>query len=181
MFDHILNRSLAHVTRFNSLPQNFPESVAEHSFFVAYFVVLLGQVLKDKGVACNLERTMSMALIHDIEEKFSGDILSPFKHYSPEITEAIRSVNKEVIPYSFEGLPEKISEHCEQLWKEENAGDSIEAQIVKVADKLSLIAKCSEEVKVGNTFFEAIYAQEVEALQVYPPQWWQDIKERVLA
>ena len=180
IFDHILDRSLAHVTRFNSFPQHFQESVAEHSFFVAYIVTILIQLLEKQGVEVDKAKAVSMALVHDIEEKFSGDILSPFKHYSQEITSTVRKVNQEIIKQSFEGLPESLAAHYIALWTEDSEGESRESQIVKTADKLSLISKCAEEVKVGNEFFQQIYEDQVRGLREYDVEWWQKIKEQVL-
>ena len=95
IFEHISSRALAHVMRFNSRPQHFQESVAEHSFFTAYIASILCDLLKKEGMEINQEKVLTMALIHDSEEIFSGDILGPFKHRSPELTKAIKLVNQE--------------------------------------------------------------------------------------
>jgi putative hydrolases of HD superfamily len=180
LFSHILNRALAHVMRFSATPQHFPESVAEHSFYTAYYVSLLCDVLKKAGQSVEREKAISMALIHDTEEMFSGDILSPFKHYSPEVRVTIQKVNKEVVPQAFEGLPKSMQEKYIALWNEDAQGKSVEAQVVKVADQLSLLSKCAEEVKVGNTFFEKIYQDQLRSLREYNVSWWQKIKDQVL-
>jgi 5'-deoxynucleotidase YfbR-like HD superfamily hydrolase len=180
IFLHIENRSLAHVMRFNIKPQHFPESVADHSYFVAYIVCILCYLLEEKGEVVDKQKALEMALVHDMEEIFSGDIVTPFKHYSPEVEEAISKVNNEMIPEVFEGLPKKLSEHFIGLWTEEGQEESTESQVVKVADKLSLLAKCAEEVRVGNEFFQEIYDKGVEFLEVYDKSWWQIIKPQVL-
>jgi len=115
-----------------------------------------------------------------MEEMFSGDIVTPFKHYSSEVEDAIKKVNKELIGEVFAGLPAELAEHYIALWNEEGAGQSIEAQVIKVADKLSLIAKCAEEVHVGNEFFQEIYDLGIKFLQEYDKPWWQKIKEKIL-
>src|SRR3989344_3599901 len=96
-FNHFLNRSLAHVKRFNSQPQHFPESVAEHTFYVAYFTIILSSFLKRAGEPVDETKAIKLALLHDMEEAISGDILNPFKHYNDEVLSAIRKVNKETI------------------------------------------------------------------------------------
>lgn len=180
IFPHILNRGLAHVMRFSSTPQHFPESVAEHSFYTAYIASLLCDLAEQKEIAVDRERVISMALVHDTEEMFSGDILNPFKHYSPEVKEAIQKVNREVVPQVFENLPESMRKKYIALWNEDSKGESMEAQMVKVADRLSLLSKCAEEVKVGNSFFEHIYESQLKQLEEYNASWWQKIKEQVL-
>jgi len=180
IFDHILDRSLAHIPRFSSFPQQSQESVAEHSFFVAYFSTIVAYHVEKQRIPVDMGKLISMALVHDREEQFSGDILSPFKHYSEKITSTIREVNKEVLRQSFEGLPEELTSRYSSLWVEEAEGKTIEAQIVKIADRLSLLSKCKEEADVGSLRFEKIYQDELESLKVYPIEWWQKIKSEIL-
>ena len=180
IFKHILDRSLAHVTRFDSTPQHFRESTAEHSFFVAYITRILCDLLEKKGEKIDKEKAVIMALMHDIEESFSGDILGPFKHYSKEVHSAIAKVNQVGIVEVFKDLPKELSEHYIALWSEEGRGECIEAQVVKVADKLSLIAKCREEVVAGNGFFEEMYERVLKELQEDTKPWWEEIKGDVL-
>lgn len=180
IFPHILNRGLAHVMRFSSTPQHFPESVAEHSFYTAYYVSLLCDILQKADIEANREKAITMALIHDTEEMFSGDILTPFKHYSNEVKETIQRVNREIIPQMYEGLPEDMKAKYIALWNEDSNGESMEAKIVKVADRLSLLSKCAEEVKVGNGFFENIYETQLQFLRDFDASWWKKIRDQVL-
>ncbi len=71
MFTHLQKRSLAHIVRFSAYAQNFPESVAEHSFFVAYTTAVCCQLLKRKKVKINSERAVIRARVHDMEERVS--------------------------------------------------------------------------------------------------------------
>ncbi len=181
VFTHLQKRSLAHIVRFSAYAQNFPESVAEHSFFVAYITAVLCQLLKRKKVKIDSEKAVMMALVHDMEEMFSGDILGPFKHHSPEVTLAIRKVNERLIGEVFAGLPDKLASHFVSLWSEEGEQQSIEANVVKLADRLSLIAKCSEEMYFNNTSSTQIYTKELASLKKYNKPWWKKIKNEVLA
>ena len=166
--------------RFSSTPQHFPESVAEHSFYTAYIVSLLCDLAEQEGVKANREKAISMALVHDMEEMFSGDILTPFKHYSPEVNKTIQKVNRVLVPQVFESLSEDMREKYIALWNEDSKGKSMEAQMVKVADRLSLLSKCAEEVKVGNEYFENIYESQLKLLQDYDAFWWKKIRNQVL-
>ncbi len=178
---HIKNRSLAHIIRYSAHPQHFGESVAEHSFYTAYITAILCRLLKEEEVNIDAEKAISMALVHDAEEMFSGDILGPFKHYSDEVTEAIRKVNLDIIRDAFEGLPNSLTNHFVALWVEEGEGVGIEAQVVKMADRLSLIAKCAEEVKAGNEFFQEMYDEQLARLNRDDKPWWNTIKAKVLS
>jgi len=180
VFEHFLDRSLAHVVRFNSRPQHFPESVAEHTFYVAYFSSLLMSFLKETGEEINEARVLKMALVHDMEESFSGDILTPFKHFNEEIVQAIDKVNQQVVHLVFENLPNNIRSEYVSLWAENSEHQTIEAQIVKVADKISLLAKCREEMKAGNDYFRRIYERDMEKLREAEYPWWRKIRPEIL-
>ena len=181
IFEHLLNRSLAHVTRFNNRPQHFEESVAEHSFYVAYITQILCWLIDENGDQVDTKKAIQMALIHDQEEGFSGDILNPFKHYNKKVSEAIKEVNKETINMMFETLPEKMGRDFVNLWHEEAERDSIESQVVKVADTLSLISKCYEEMETGNNYFSGIYKKEIKNLKTLSHHWWKKIRDQVLS
>lgn len=179
-YEHFLDRSLTHVMRFSSIPQQFQESVAEHSFYVAYFTSIVIYFLKKRKERVDEARALKIALIHDMEEKFSGDILTPFKYYSQELYHAIRKVNRETIPLAFEYLPASLAKDFIAFWKEDADRVTKEAQIVKVADKLSLLSKCKEEITLGNAFFKPIYERELKALDELEWPWWQKIKDEIL-
>lgn len=181
IFNHFLNRNLAHVKRFNNRPQHFPESVAEHSFYVAHFVQILCWLLNESLVKVDTERAVNMALVHDTEEGFSGDILNPFKHYNAKVAKAIADVNEETISMMFEELPAKISKNFIDLWHAEQKRDSIESQVVKVADSLSLISKCYEEMETGNNYFQEIYKKELRNLKTISFPWWANVRDQILS
>jgi len=179
IFKHFLDRSLTHVVRFNAKPQQFQESVAEHSFYTVYFTSILLYFLKKVGEKIDETKALKMAIVHDMEEAFSGDILTPFKHYNEEILEAIKKVNRDTIPLIFEDLPKELGKEYVSLWEEETEQVSKEAQVVKLADKISLISKCYEETKVGNEFFKPIYERELEKIKNVEYPWWQKIKKEI--
>ena len=181
IFNYLLNRNLAHVKRFNNRPVTFSESVAEHSYYVAHFVKLLCLLLEKNKVKIDTKKAVSMALIHDSEEGFSGDIINPFKHFNEKIATAIGEVNKETVYLMFEDLPQEVSKHFINLWREEQKRASIESQVVKVADSLSLLSKCYEEIEVGNHFFHEIYKKELKHLKNLDYPWWQNLKDKILS
>jgi len=181
IFDHLLERNLAHVKRFNNRPQHFPESVAEHSFYVAHFTQILCWLLEKEKITVDTKKAIQMALLHDQEEGFSGDILNPFKHFNEKVAAAIREVNNETIEMMFEDLPDRLKKDFINLWNEEQRRKSLESQIVKVADGLSLISKCFEEMEAGNSYFEEIYKRELKNLKQLDYPWWQKIRNSVLS
>ena len=176
LFSHFLKREVSHVIRFSASPQHFKESVAEHSFYVAYFTAILCDLLERKKIKVNKEKAIKMALLHDLEEIFSGDILGPFKHYSENVYLEIQKVNKELIKEVFKDLPAELKREYILLWNEENERKSLEAEIVKIADKISLLSKCFEEIKSGNNYFKKIYQRELNKLRNSKYPWFKKIK-----
>lgn len=138
-------------------------------------------VTQKEKVNIDTHKAVTMALIHDSEEGFSGDILNPFKHFNEKIASAIREVNEETVGLMFEELPANLSKDLIDLWHEEQRRDSIESQVVKLSDSLSLISKCFEEIEAGNSNFHEIYRKEIKKIsgQKYP--WWKKIRDDVLA
>ena len=50
-----------------------PESVADHSFRVALMTMAIGNMKQQRGEIINLERALSLSLLHDLPELFLGD------------------------------------------------------------------------------------------------------------
>lgn len=148
-------RRLAHIRRYSSLQVNRPENVAEHSFYVAFTAY---QIAKDilfriPNAACHPDHVAVMALMHDISEAKSGDIIHSFKNLSSELKDAIKEGDKlatrEMVDEEFGSTKDSIYE----IWnKAKEMG--LDGQIVKFADFLSVIAYCREEWLAGNRHLE---------------------------
>lgn len=73
---------LAYVPRWGVVPIQRPQSVAEHSFRVAAITVEICSLWnKAYDGNVNVADALWYAIIHDAEESFTGDIVSPFKRY----------------------------------------------------------------------------------------------------
>ena len=66
--------NLRNLTRYQAAPRVSSESVAEHSFFVAAYVLKLYDYYD-----FNLEKALRMALLHDFNEVFVSDVPFPIK------------------------------------------------------------------------------------------------------
>ena len=108
------------------------ESIADHSYAVAVTVMLLVDALRADGVEVDGEKALRMALVHDAPEAKTGDVPMPQK--TPAMDAAL------------EGLEDAIAarilpEPQRAAWREAEDGESLEARIVKAADKIQMMTK----------------------------------------
>lgn len=171
----ILNRRLAQVKRYHATPLHQNETVAEHSFYVAMIGRALCGVLEEDGIKVKTQEVLEKALIHDIEEMFSGDIIQPFKYADPTLKELIDKLNLKSVDQAFEGLPSSLANHLIYLWKDYHKEESLEDKIVKISDKLSLIAYCLEQIRLGNRYMVEILRNGMKLLESYNFSWLKPI------
>ncbi len=169
----ILNRRLAQVKRYHATPLHQNETVAEHSFYVAIIARVLCGVVPHKPL--NILEVVEKALIHDMEEMFTGDIIQPFKYYDPKLKKLIDEINQTMIAKAFDDLPKELANHFKTLWLDYHHNQKIEDKIVKIADKLSLIAYCLEQIQLGNSFMKPILKNGIKLLEEYRFDWLEPI------
>ena len=121
------------------------ESVAEHSFGTAFLALVLGPERSDIDV----NKALKMALIHDIVESQTGDILVDWtikRHLSkgkkiPEGNHGISEEEKHQIEENaMRSLMGRLEngKHIFDLWKEYEDGKTAEAVFVKGLDKIEM-------------------------------------------
>jgi 5'-deoxynucleotidase YfbR-like HD superfamily hydrolase len=105
-----------------------PENVAAHTFGVAAAAMLLADRVDepvDRG------RMLAMAVLHDIGEVRVGDVALIHKSEEDDAEEA------EAVRDILDGLPPLYLE----IYEEHLARETVEARIVKAADKLQMMVK----------------------------------------
>ncbi len=109
-----------------------PESIAEHTYGVCVVATVLVDDLRARGLTVDGERVLRMALLHDAAEAFTGDIPMPAKTEKLDVAleEAEALLLSKVLP-----APQLA------LWKEAEEGKTLEARIVKAADKVQMLIK----------------------------------------
>lgn len=113
----------------SGIPSESCESVAEHSFGVAILAMLLAPYW---SIELDLHKALEMALIHDIGEIYTGDIV-PQDNIDPVLK---NDLEKEALQNVFKKL--KLGDEYTLLWEEYHSSATPEAKFVKQLDKLEM-------------------------------------------
>lgn len=126
------------------------ESVAEHTFAVALTAIFLADRF---GLDVDREKTLTMALIHDLPEHMLGDIHAPAtKLLGEDVKEAAElRVMRELFSETVGG------ERYVSLWKEFADRSSPEARLVRAADKLEMFTQAYLYEQEGNRLLEKFW------------------------
>lgn len=135
---------LSYIIRYAGVPKIKDESVAEHSFFVASFVIKLHEYYY-----FNLGVALQMAITHDWGEAFVGDVSYTLKSSNKQLCDAVDKAEDSAMFRNF-------SEEVYEVWLKFNNQDCVEAKIVLLADILQVVQYTEHEVKLGNTSMSAI-------------------------
>ena len=161
---------MRYIARWGLMRNTQPENIQEHSHMVAVLAHALAVIENerfsgqtDPGVVAvaDPDRCASAALFHDASEILTGDLPTPIKYYNPEIKKAYKQIEAVSCEKLLALLPPEVQESYRPLLFE---SDPEVARIVKAADKLSAYIKCVEELKAGNSEFEAAEKQTRQAL-----------------
>lgn len=135
---------LRSLIRYQNCNRLVNESVAEHSFYVASFVMKLREYYD-----FNLERALKMALIHDIPESRISDVPHNIKTANPKLSAALEEAENKVLNDMF--YPEGVT-----LVADFNGTVSPEGKVCALADVLSVVLYANDEIKCGNKVFNYI-------------------------
>lgn len=138
------------------------ENVMEHSWEVSVISHALA-LIKNRYFDGNLDvnAIVVAALYHDCSEVLTGDMPSPIKYHSPEITKAYKTIEKQAEYELLNLLPEGLKSDYRTTMIEEELPKDHKA-IIKAADTISAYLKCKMEVAAGNQEF-SIAEKDIEA------------------
>ena len=149
-----------------------PETIAEHSFRVG----IIGMALAALEGA-DVGRTSALCLLHDAHETRIGDVPSVGRAYvTTAAPEAVSS-------HQTAGMPDSAAKAFQELTAEFEAGQTIEAQVARDADKLETLLQAVEYQAQGHdtaawqeTSIAALRTetakQLAQAIGAADPQWW---------
>lgn len=110
------------------------ESVAEHSWRVSLMALFLRREFPD----VDIDKVVSMCLIHDLGECFTGDIPTFVK------TDSDRQVEDSLLDQWIASLPAELSSDLRDLYREMDEQKTKEAKIYKALDKLEALIQHNE-------------------------------------
>jgi len=137
------------IGRFSVYKCHFREDVAQHSYFVSVYSMILADLESANGIKVNVERLLRMAILHDAEEARTGDVHHPFKHQDEEFAEALNLRAIEWYHNLMVGIPIDQARMYVELRKASEEA-TVEATILKAADKIEALLWAYEEYLLGN-------------------------------
>ncbi|MEM0053070.1 MAG: HD family hydrolase [Nitrososphaeria archaeon] len=136
------------------IPSHEAETVAEHTFEVALITLAFALKLNDK---IDREKALTMALVHDLSESVLGD--TP-KALTERLSEKVKHMIECETVKNITG-----SEDIRKIFEEYANGESLEAKIVKIADKLSTILQAKNYRNRGYNVDEIVETTKIDLLE----------------
>lgn len=140
------SRGLCYQTRWNMYPKTRQESIAEHTFNVALFVMAI-LTIKNNGILSFTDcETVAGSLLHDLEESVSGDIPTLTKRSMGNEEGMLIEAKKELCLTSIPPL-----EYMFKFFRNN--------RVVELADKLAALWFAAEQEECGVKLYKHIKNQ----------------------
>lgn len=165
--------TLVYHTRYSGAHVIHKENVAEHSYYVTLLADLIAHDLEQKmndRTKLNRLKILQMALYHDTEEAYTGDLITPVKNKSPELKREWDKLSslmmKEGLHHDFPGQ-QHIVKYIVSIHHmyETNKTTLLENQIVKFADGLQSVVYLLREIGFGNRHVTSILQNVVSSMK----------------
>lgn len=150
---HEYIEGLSNLETLNRAPGFFKyqeHTVAAHSFKVAEIAQLLGDIEEESGQTVNWQRLYEKALNHDYTERFIGDIKTPVKYATHELRRQLAEVESRMTQNFIENEIPKFLQERYMRRLSEGKDETLEWQILSVADKVDLLYESFGEIQKGN-------------------------------
>ncbi|MBE6728150.1 MAG: 5'-deoxynucleotidase [Ruminococcaceae bacterium] len=143
---------MKNIYRWGLMRNTKSENLSEHSLEVAVIAHALC-VIRNRRFGGNIDANAvaTAALFHDTSEIITGDMPTPIKYYNGEIKSAYKQIEAVACEQLLNLLPDDLRADYEPLY---NPQPEIK-RIIKAADKISALIKCTEEINMGNREFLA--------------------------
>lgn len=165
--NYMANHFYAMLSRMKNIPRwglmrnTRTENLSEHSLEVAYIAHALA-VIKNRRLGGNIDpcAVATAAMFHDTSEIITGDMPTPIKYCNPEIKSVYKQIEATAENRLLNMLPDDMRGDYESLYRP----DPQTKALVKAADKISALIKCTEELNMGNREFSAAHASTLKSI-----------------
>lgn len=138
-------RRLSYSDRYTTIPVTCRENVAEHSYWVALYALFIHRELGEPEELTGL--ILAYALIHDLVECRSGDLVRTFKYLTPELKSAVSNAEGIIE----RGMPDLIRAEFSAIEMISDLKQRAYVKaVVKTADFISLHQYLIRELNRGN-------------------------------
>ncbi|MBE6733190.1 MAG: 5'-deoxynucleotidase [Ruminococcaceae bacterium] len=153
---------MKNIYRWGLMRNTKQENLSEHSLEVAFIAHALA-VIRNRRLGGNINPTevAVAAMFHDTTEIITGDMPTPIKYYNPEIRDVYKQIEAVASDRLLSMLPEDLREDFKPFYYMDN--DT--ARLIKAADKLSALIKCTEELNMGNREFAVAKESTLKAVK----------------
>jgi len=124
------------------------ESIAEHLVRTVFISMILAD-LESPRHKINSDLTLRMALLHDLPETLLKDIDKEAWSYLSPNSKVKRKAEEAVISDLLAEIPAKLREKYQDVWRLYREEASVEAKLVKAADKLEMAFQAYEYLELG--------------------------------
>lgn len=169
---HHYFKSLSDLEKIYRCPGKFKfeeHSVAAHSFKVTKIAQFLGIAEEQAGETIDWRALYEKALNHDYPELFIGDIKTPVKYADPKLRARLADVEEKMTHHFIDTeIPEAFQEKYRLLFKE-GKDETLEGQILSVADKIDLLYESFGEIQKNNpeSLFTEIYEESLKTILAF--------------
>ncbi|MDD5050688.1 MAG: HD domain-containing protein [Candidatus Pacebacteria bacterium] len=162
-------------------------NLAEHQYLVAMLAWQIAASLNTKGAKIDIKKVLELSLVHDLGELFGGDISMRYRKANPEAYKHAKKFEIENQRY-LSGLFGAQKGYFADLLKEEQAFESDESRIAKIADYIEAVhfkmyankfMKSDVEL-ISSTFIKMIQGMEDKIAKKFLTQFVQGWKKDML-
>ena len=172
-------QALCYIERCSNTPHIRPYSVAQHSFYIALYAMLFADIENERireelwndkifyegNVLYDTSEVIKKALIHDLEESLTGDILYPVHHENKSFKETLDKVREKCVDQEvFKELPQNVRKYYIRLWKT-SKDTTKEGILVACMDKFEILMFAIQELDMGNQAFRVIYNNAISIIE----------------
>ena len=159
---YALMSRMKYIIRWGLMRNTRPENLSEHSLEVAQIAHALALINRNRfGGNANPDFVAVAAMYHDTSEIITGDMPTPIKYYNDDIKGAYKQIEATAQKQLTELLPDDFKKDFDLIYNP----DELTKRLVKAADKLSALIKCTEELDMGNKEFEVAKSSTMKALE----------------